>query len=184
MLGSIVEKPKVARSDHDDARFGDLATTFAKDGYLRIPEFADDVEVAFIRTRLEAMWASKTGFDQGYQFDLVGDDDENKALAFPQIIHPSMFAPELLKTKFFSQAQELAKALLGPKARFSSDHALLKKPLIGPELPGTRTRVSAILPSTIMKSASGWHFSRPTCRTAACGSWPDRTSGVRCRTSP
>jgi ectoine hydroxylase-related dioxygenase (phytanoyl-CoA dioxygenase family) len=135
MLGSIVEKPKVARSDHDDARFGDLATTFAKDGYLRIPEFADDVEVAFIRTRLEAMWASKTGFDQGYQFDLVGDDDENKSLAFPQIIHPSMFAPELLKTKFFAQAQELAKALLGPKARFSSDHALLKKPLIGPETP-------------------------------------------------
>jgi len=135
MLGSIVEKPEIARFDHDDASFENLATTFAKDGYLQIPEIADGVEVAFIRAKLEAMWASRTGFDQGYQFDLVGDDDENKVLAFPQIIHPSMFAPELLKTKFFFQAQALARKLLGPKARFSSDHALLKKPLIGPETP-------------------------------------------------
>ncbi len=118
-----------------DTASGTLAAGFAADGYLHIPAFAEAGEVEFIRNRLEQLWASQVGFNQGYQFDLVGDDDENKAMAFPQIIHPSTFAPELLKTNFFLKAQALAKELLGPKAKFSSDHALLKKPLIGPETP-------------------------------------------------
>ena len=132
MLDAAIEdaKPAVDR----DAASGTLAAAFAADGYLHVPAFARAEDVEFIRSRLETLWASQAGFNQGYQFDLVGDDD-NKAMAFPQIIHPSTFAPELLRTDFFLKAQALARELLGPKAKFSSDHALLKKPLIGPETP-------------------------------------------------
>ena len=135
MLDSSVSDKELAPNIDDGIAPGSLAATFVSDGYLHVPTFAKADEVSFIRGKLEAMWSSQVVFDQGYQFDLVGDDDENNAMAFPQIIHPSTFAPDLLKTNFFSQAQALARELLGPKARFSSDHALLKKPLIGPETP-------------------------------------------------
>jgi len=125
----------VARMDDHEPASGDVPGFFAEHGYARLPSFADARDVAFIRGRLEAMWAARTGFDRGYQFDLTGEDDENNALAFPQIIHPSTFAPELLRTGFFLRAQALARELLGPQARFSSDHALLKKPMIGPGTP-------------------------------------------------
>jgi len=126
MLHSVIEKPRLAELNKPDAKFNKLVLTFKKNGYLQIHAIADEVEVALIRFKLEAMWTSKTGFDQGYQFDLVGEDDENNVLAFPQIIHPITFAPELLKTKFFADAQAIVRTLLGPKAKFSSDHALLK----------------------------------------------------------
>jgi ectoine hydroxylase-related dioxygenase (phytanoyl-CoA dioxygenase family) len=114
---------------------GTLRGRFAKDGFVQVDSVADLAEVALIRGKLEEMWAAKTGFERGYQFDLVGEGDDDREIAFPQIIHPSSFAPGLLKTAFFARAQALAKELLGPNARFSADHALLKKAEIGPETP-------------------------------------------------
>ncbi|WP_419757196.1 phytanoyl-CoA dioxygenase family protein [Acidisoma sp.] len=113
----------------------EVARRFTENGFVQIDDVASLGEVQLIRQRLEEMWAAKTGFERGYQFDLVGDDDENKALSFPQIIHPSSFAPELLKTAFFARSQQLAKDILGPNARFFADHALLKPAEIGPETP-------------------------------------------------
>lgn len=134
---------------------------FEDDGFAQIDDVADQTDVAAIYQKLKDMWAAKTGFDRGYQFDLVGDDDGNKVLSFPQIIHPSSFAPELLKTAFFARSQQLAKEILGPNARFFADHALLKPAEIGPETPWHQDEAFRD-PAYDYKDLSVWLALQPT----------------------
>lgn len=50
-------------------------------------------------------------------FDFAGTDEETGPAKLPQLLDPRNFAPELVKTEFFRNAEQLAKRLLGPKPR-------------------------------------------------------------------
>jgi hypothetical protein len=69
------------------------------------------------------------------KFDMVGHDEDADAPCFPQIINPHKYAKAPMRTEFFSLATKLARQVLGPKARFSDDHALMKPATSGPPTP-------------------------------------------------
>jgi len=99
---------------------------FEQDGYLAVPAFCDAREVAWLRTMLARLFREHVGREQGNQFDMLGLDEKAAGARQPQIIKPSLFAPELLQTAYGIRASMIARQLLGPDARFSFDHSILK----------------------------------------------------------
>jgi hypothetical protein len=112
----------------EDTRF------FNEHGYLALPEVAPRHEVGLIRTLLEPLFATKAGYREGAQFDLVADD-LGDAPRLPQIINPHHYAASLRETQFYQTAFGIARQLLGPQARFSDDHVLLKPAHTGAPTP-------------------------------------------------
>jgi hypothetical protein len=101
----------------------------AAQGFLVIDQIADQDEVARIRGICGRLFDVNAGFDEGKQFNMVGADEDESAPELPQMLHPSVYAPELLQTRFFANAQTLAQELLGPGVRFCFDH-IIKKPAL------------------------------------------------------
>jgi Phytanoyl-CoA dioxygenase (PhyH) len=108
---------------------------FSVNGFIALPRITSDDDVGFIRTTLMRLFAKKAGRSEGMLFDFAGTDEEGGPAKLPQLLDPRNFAPELLKTEFFHNAEVLAKRLLGPNARFLADHALLKPARDGAETP-------------------------------------------------
>lgn len=105
-----------------------------REGYLSIEHFVSVAEVEPVRNILQRLWQKRVGFDRGAFFDFAGEGT-GKTESFPQIFRPCELAPELRKTEAFAHATALAKKLLGPGARFASDHALIKPAVTGPVTP-------------------------------------------------
>jgi ectoine hydroxylase-related dioxygenase (phytanoyl-CoA dioxygenase family) len=99
----------------------------AAQGFLVIDQIADQEDVARIRAVCERLFDVNAGFNEGKQFNMVGADGDASAPELPQMLHPCVYAPELVQTRFFANAHALAKELLGPDARFGFDH-IIKKP--------------------------------------------------------
>ena len=95
---------------------------------------ASAADVAMIRGCLQRLWQDRAGFEEGALFDFVGAE-EGSVISFPQILRPSDMAAELTKTRFFRDAEALARELLGPTVRFAADHALIKPAMTGPVTP-------------------------------------------------
>jgi hypothetical protein len=108
---------------------------FPMNGFMALPRITSDDDVGFVRTTLMRLFAKKAGRSEGMLFDFAGTDEEGGSARLPQLLDPRNFAPELLKTEFFHNAEVLAKRLLGPNARFLADHALLKPARDGAETP-------------------------------------------------
>lgn len=72
------------------------------------------------------LFVKQVGRTEGLLFDFAGTDQDGERPRLPQLLDPRNFALELVKTEFFHNAERLAKRLLGPKARFVTDHAILK----------------------------------------------------------
>jgi ectoine hydroxylase-related dioxygenase (phytanoyl-CoA dioxygenase family) len=79
-----------------------------------------------IRTTLLGLFRRQVGRDEGTQFDMLGLDIDANAARQPQIIKPSVAAPELLRTEYFARLFAAARQVLGPDAQFSFDHSILK----------------------------------------------------------
>jgi ectoine hydroxylase-related dioxygenase (phytanoyl-CoA dioxygenase family) len=107
----------------------------ADQGYLVLDKIAEADEVTQVRSICERLFDENAGFDEGKRFNMVGADGDASAPDLPQMLHPSVYAPELLHTKFFSVAQGLAKELLGPDVRFCFDHVIKKPALDGAVTP-------------------------------------------------
>jgi ectoine hydroxylase-related dioxygenase (phytanoyl-CoA dioxygenase family) len=103
----------------------------AVDGFVSIERIATDEDVARIRRILETLFERQAGFAEGAYFDFLSADDKGDTFVLPQLLDPRSFAPELVKTEFFREASKIARAILGPQARFAADHALKKPALIG-----------------------------------------------------
>ncbi len=108
---------------------------FRQDGYLALETAASRSEVAFIRGVIEGLFEQKAGFREGAHFNFAGPEDDPNAPSFPQIIAPHNYAESLRKTDFYKRAAALAIQILGPEARFGSDHTLLKPAFNGPATP-------------------------------------------------
>lgn len=102
------------------------AQRFALQGVLALPPLCDPSELHEIRTCLLGLLADQTGFKEGNQLDMLGSDQPGVRRVQPQIIMPSLYRPRLLGTAYFLHLQAIALQLLGPEARFSFDHCILK----------------------------------------------------------
>lgn len=101
---------------------------FQREGYLTIPSLTTAEEVERLQGVYDQLFAVKAGRDQGDHLDLVTTDEDNSTPVLPQILNPSKYAPELADTLLRANAEAIARQLLGPEARFSGEHAILKPP--------------------------------------------------------
>ncbi len=108
---------------------------FHREGYLALPAITTAAEVEQLQEIYDRLFATRAGRDQGDHLDLVTADDDETEEVLPQILNPSKYAPELATTAFRANAEAIAKQLLGPEARFTSDHAIRKAPHSGVETP-------------------------------------------------
>jgi hypothetical protein len=99
---------------------------FADNGFVVVPQLCGAGDMAEIRAILVKFFQRRVGRDEGQQFDMLGLDIDASAAVQPQIIKPSVFAPELLRTEYFRQLGRAARQLLGEDAQFSFDHSILK----------------------------------------------------------
>ncbi|WP_332606406.1 phytanoyl-CoA dioxygenase family protein, partial [Acinetobacter sp. ESBL14] len=81
------------------------------------------------------LFANKTGYNEGAQYDFVSRDDPSKPAKFPSLHDPRHYAPGLLKTTYHERTLDLARQLLGEEAALYGEHALLKPGPFGPETP-------------------------------------------------
>ena len=99
---------------------------YADSGFVVIPQLCSARDMDEIRAILVRFFKRRVGRDEGQQFDMLGLDVDAGAAVQPQIIKPSAFAPELLRTEYFRQLARAARQLLGQDAQFSFDHSILK----------------------------------------------------------
>jgi hypothetical protein len=99
---------------------------YTEEGFVAIPQLCSARDLAKIRTTLLEQFRRQVGRDEGTQFDMLGLDVDANAGRQPQIIKPSVAAPELLRTEYFERLFAAARQMLGPDAQFSFDHSILK----------------------------------------------------------
>ena len=99
--------------------------TFWKQGYLTIPDFLDAAQLNEIEEPFQRLFKTRAGWKEGDLYD-IASLDQGDEFKLPQLLYPAKYAPELLRTVFWANAEAVAKELLGPDARFSFDHAISK----------------------------------------------------------
>jgi ectoine hydroxylase-related dioxygenase (phytanoyl-CoA dioxygenase family) len=108
---------------------------FHREGYLVLPAITSAEEIAWMTEVYDRLFASRAGRDKGDQFDLGGSDEEGKVATLPQILSPNRYAPELNNTQYRTNAEAVARQLLGPAVEDRGSHMIYKPPLIGAETP-------------------------------------------------
>ncbi len=99
---------------------------YADSGFVVVPRLCSARDMAEVRALLIGFFQRRVGRDEGQQFDMLGLDTDASAAVQPQMIKPSVFAPQLLRTEYFRQISRAARQLLGQDAEFSFDHSILK----------------------------------------------------------
>jgi len=99
---------------------------YRDDGFLVVPALCDTAELQDIRTTLRGLFARQAGRAEGNQFDMLSLDREDREATQPQIINPNVYAPALLRTRYFRRVRAIARQLLGTAAEFGFDHSILK----------------------------------------------------------
>lgn len=111
------------------------ARTLADDGFCTLEAFVEDHELALMREVFDRLFATRTGWDEGNQFDLAGTDDGG-APRLPQILKPSAYAPELLDLTAMAAAREITRDYFQSDALLEMDeHMILKPPHGGSQTP-------------------------------------------------
>lgn len=99
---------------------------FGREGFLALEAVMPAAEVASTRATLERLFDTRVGYAEGARFDFLSAEDDPDKPAMPQILRPSVYAPELLRGPAFERAAAIARQLLGEEARLSFDHVLMK----------------------------------------------------------
>ena len=99
---------------------------FQHKGFLTLKALIPDEEIEQLRQTYDRLFAEKTGWDRGDQFDLAGTDDGIAAL--PQLLGPSRYAPELRETHYVRNARTIARQLLGPEMIEKHGEHMIFKP--------------------------------------------------------
>jgi hypothetical protein len=101
---------------------------FRVDGFLALDGLMPPHEVAMARDTLQRLLDSRIGYKEGSRFDFLSADDDPDKPVMPQILRPSVFAPHLLQGIAIQRAARIAHQLIGPQARLSFDHMIMKPP--------------------------------------------------------
>jgi hypothetical protein len=108
---------------------------FRRDGFIAIPQLVSQREVERIKAILVRLHESNTGFHEGAQFDAAGPDGDVKQRRFPQILNPRTYAPELIAGEYYQVCLDMARSILGDKARLKNDISFMKPSRIGSDTP-------------------------------------------------
>ncbi|MBN8903722.1 MAG: phytanoyl-CoA dioxygenase family protein [Rhodospirillales bacterium] len=141
--------------------------TFQRDGFLAFDPKIPAAEIESIRQMLMTLHESDTGFAEGALFDAIGVDDGQQPRRFPQILHPRAFAPGLLQTSFYRNAEAVARQILGEHVRFKADISLLKPARIGAATPWHQDEAFQD-PANEYHELSFWLALQPTDRSNSC----------------
>ena len=99
---------------------------FHRDGFLEIRDITTAEEVSRLRVLYDSLFTKKAGWEKGDLFDFAGLDDAESPAKTLQLIEPSTYEPALRATVFRTNAQAIARQLLGPSAEVVFEHAMLK----------------------------------------------------------
>src|SRR5688572_20744765 len=94
---------------------------YRREGYLTLPAITPLEEVERLRQIYDRLFAMRAGREVGDQFDLAGTDQEDKPATLPQILEPAKYAPELAEALYRTNAQAIARQLLGPEAAYTGE---------------------------------------------------------------
>ncbi len=100
---------------------------FQDQGFLLLDGACSAAELARLRQVLCGLFDHGTGYAEGNLFDMVGADPTGQAASQPQLLNPSLYAPQLLLSAHFSRIQAIARQLLGERAEFCFDHSIVKR---------------------------------------------------------
>ena len=114
---------------------GDQLAFLRKNGFVAVPRITSDEEVGELRQIIAHLFGTKAGHAQGAHFNFAGAEEDPDAPNIPQIVGPQNFARELARSEFRRNATALARQILGPQARFHTDHTLMKPPVDGAATP-------------------------------------------------
>jgi hypothetical protein len=113
----------------------ETVAAFRRDGFVVIDGLVQQPEIAQLRDMLLALHERNAGFAEGAQFDAAGPENGIKQRRFPQILNPRNFDARLMETGFHRCGLQIARQLLGPRARFRSDISFMKPARIGSDTP-------------------------------------------------
>jgi len=105
---------------------GEQIRSFNEQGFLVLPAISTPKEVEVLRGVFDRLFATKAGFSEGAQYDLLGREGEEGPPKLAQIINPINYAAELRETIFRANALSVARQILGPDAAPAFEHAILK----------------------------------------------------------
>ena len=128
---------------------------FATQGFLALEQLMPEAEVRTTRATLERLFDTKAGYAEGARFDFLSAEDDPDKPAMPQILRPSVYAPELLRGAAATNAATVARLLLGPEARLAFDHVMMKPPHDGAPTPWHQDDAFAD-PAFDMRSVTIW----------------------------
>jgi ectoine hydroxylase-related dioxygenase (phytanoyl-CoA dioxygenase family) len=100
---------------------------FHDEGFLLLADVCIGAELARMHGLLAGLFERATGYDEGNLFDMLGTDHKGQAASQPQLLEPSLYAPQLLLTAHFDHIQAIARQLLGDDAQFNFDHSIVKR---------------------------------------------------------
>ncbi|MGH3317893.1 MAG: phytanoyl-CoA dioxygenase family protein [Nocardioidaceae bacterium] len=128
-------------TDMDSVRTDEDAVTlnaeqvqhYHEHGYLQIDALTSADEVEQLQGIYDRLFETGADVDDRDRIELAGDKDGPPAL--PQILNPDHYAPELLETVAYRNAQRVARSLLGDEVRPTGMHAIRKPPRDGAETP-------------------------------------------------
>jgi len=111
----------------------DQVDFYRMSGFIGLDDITTSRDVARIRAIAERLIDERVGFDEGAQFEAMGDDEGPSR--FIQIFDPQNYAKELNDTVFIRHSRVIARQILGPTARLSGMILFYKAPAIGTATP-------------------------------------------------
>ncbi len=142
--------------------------TFREQGFLALDCITSPGEVARLAGIFDRLFAARSGWEKGAQFDLAGTDEGDRPAALPQILNPPEFAPELHDIQFRANALAIARQLLGPEASGWFEHAILKPAEIGAATPWHQDEAHRYDPGVDYEQISIWMPLQPARENNGC----------------
>lgn len=106
---------------------------FREQGFLSIDRLTSEVEIAELLGIYDALFEPGAAIGENDRLELAGGPDEAPVL--PQIVNPDHYAPELLLTVAYRNAQTIARQILGDDMSPMGMHAIRKPPRDGGATP-------------------------------------------------
>jgi len=101
---------------------------FHREGFLALERITTATDVARIRRLLDGLFARAHELPREMVVDLGDVKHHAGAQRIPQINNTLQFEPRLRDTRYFRNAERLARQLLGASAALQWDHAIYKSP--------------------------------------------------------
>ena len=144
--------------------------SFRENGFLFVPEITTADDLARIATVYDRAFAQKLGWEDGNYFDLVGSSEDVDEFQIPHLQQISHYCPELLTTRYFSNAAAVAAQLLGGRAKHIYDSAITKPPHSHAETPWHQD-AAFITETSYFESLAVWMPLQPADQTNGCMSF-------------